>query len=596
MNSTIGSVIELNGPESRITIDGRPVATTQNIPTRNSQLVNDSNYVKPGTNIFPVGQDSIVISSEHSAQYIDISRGGVTIGDDKPGIYTGIATTYANGWATIQDQDGYGIINVGDHITIYSDIGNSYISISGENLATEQYVDEHSRPVPTNISYFENDVGYLTAHQSLENYATKVWVQQQGYLTAHQSLENYASKVWVQDQGYLTAHQSLAEYATKTYCDGKTAAEAVARDNADSELLARINSKPGYSDIPTRTSQLVNDSNFVSALPDMDEYYTKTESDARFQPAGNYLTSHQSLAEYPTRTELQDGYQVKGNYLTAHQPLTNYYTKDEADERFGAAIVKKLYAGNEQQYIDGNRLVWRNDGGVWQNTGTLALESEIPGKTSQLQNDSGYLTAVNWDDIQMKPDVVDETKLARLSANINGKLAGKLDLSAYDSSSIYSDERKIDVNGNVYAADTTPGYLTDWEFSDGNTYEIAAAIVAGETVLALVDTGSQYATDPYETLQDALDDLETALTLIFKNGADTITATRHYEGGSKVWNKIDEIAYASQIPEPPDAKIDELSAKTNQISSAISGGQWVQLSGLLDDDTPVVFEIFARGI
>lgn len=38
--------------------------------------------------------------------------------------------------------------------------------------------------VPTNVSAFYNDAGYLTSHQSLSGYATETWVTNQGYAEA----------------------------------------------------------------------------------------------------------------------------------------------------------------------------------------------------------------------------------------------------------------------------------------------------------------------------------------------------------------------------------------------------------------------------
>ena len=37
--------------------------------------------------------------------------------------------------------------------------------------------------VPTNVSAFQNDAGYLTQHQSLAGYATEQWVENKGYIT-----------------------------------------------------------------------------------------------------------------------------------------------------------------------------------------------------------------------------------------------------------------------------------------------------------------------------------------------------------------------------------------------------------------------------
>lgn len=51
-------------------------------------------------------------------------------------------------------------------------------------------------------------------------------------------------------------------------------------------------------DIPSKTSDLVNDSGFITQIPD--EYVTETELEAK-----GYLTQHQSLADYSTTTQVQ---------------------------------------------------------------------------------------------------------------------------------------------------------------------------------------------------------------------------------------------------------------------------------------------------
>ena len=89
-------------------------------------------------------------------------------------------------------------------------------------------------------------------------------------------------------------------------------------------------------EIPSKTSDLVNDSGFITSIPN--EYVTETELDAK-----GYLTEHQSLADYAKKSEIPDvsGFlteipseyvtetelEAKG-YLTEHQSLENYATKD----------------------------------------------------------------------------------------------------------------------------------------------------------------------------------------------------------------------------------------------------------------------------
>lgn len=100
------------------------------------------------------------------------------------------------------------------------------------DYATEDYVQD---AIPSNVSAFTNDAGYLTQHQSLTGYATEAWVGQQGYITSApvQSVNGQTGDVvlniptvptnvsaFTNDAGYLTQHQSLAAYATIDYVDG----------------------------------------------------------------------------------------------------------------------------------------------------------------------------------------------------------------------------------------------------------------------------------------------------------------------------------------------------------------------------------------
>ena len=84
-----------------------------------------------------------------------------------------------------------------------------------------------------------------------------------------------------------------------------------------------LNAKADIKDIPTKTSQLTNDSNFLTSIP----------------------------SEYITETELNN----KG-YLTEHQSLDNYATKEELNNK--------------------------------------ANINDIPTKLSELQNDNGYITTI----------------------------------------------------------------------------------------------------------------------------------------------------------------------------------------------------------
>lgn len=105
--------------------------------------------------------------------------------------------------------------------------------------------------VPTNVSAFQNDVGYLTSVPS-----------------------EYVTESELAAKGYLTQHQDLSAYAKKT------------------ELPT----------VPTDVSAFTNDKGYLTAVPA--EYVTETELSAK-----GYLTSVPS--EYVTETELTSkGYQT----------------------------------------------------------------------------------------------------------------------------------------------------------------------------------------------------------------------------------------------------------------------------------------------
>ena len=129
----------------------------------------------------------------------------------------------------------------------------------------------------------ESDAKYLTEHQSLANYATKEELS----LKANSSDIPTKTSQLVNDSGYLTEHQSLADYATK-------------------------------SEIPTLISQLTNDSGYITSIPS--EYVTETELESK-----GYLTEHQSLENYALKTEIPDisGLATKSEIPTATSQLTN---------------------------------------------------------------------------------------------------------------------------------------------------------------------------------------------------------------------------------------------------------------------------------
>lgn len=182
-----------------------------------------------------------------------------------------------------------------------------------------EYAKKSELPkVPTKVSAFTNDAGYLTQHIDISGKADKNHTHSQ-YLTEHQSLAAYAKKSEIPDVSdfitsipseYITESELNAKsYATKTYVDNAIDAIEFPEGTDLSEYAKK-------TEVPTKVSQLTNDKNYLTEIPS--EYVTDTELRAK-----NYLTEHQSLAAYATKTYVD-------NTIAENQPnLSKYALKTE---------------------------------------------------------------------------------------------------------------------------------------------------------------------------------------------------------------------------------------------------------------------------
>ena len=127
------------------------------------------------------------------------------------------ATTKASGFMSATDKTKLDGIATGAGVQVNSDWNSTtgFAKILNKptlaKVATSgKYTDLTGTPtiptVPTKVSAFQNDSGYLTSHQSLADYAKKT------------DIPTVPTKVsaFTNDSGYLTSHQSLANYALKT--------------------------------------------------------------------------------------------------------------------------------------------------------------------------------------------------------------------------------------------------------------------------------------------------------------------------------------------------------------------------------------------
>lgn len=256
----------------------------------------------------------------------------------------------------------------------------------------------------TKISELESEVDELKSEiPDLDEYYTKVEIDSKGFLTEHQDISGKADKSELptktsqltNDSGFLTEHQSLDDYA-------KTAEiEVTYQKKGDYALKSEIPSLDGYA-----TEQWVEDKGYLTEHQDLSDYALKTE----IPSIDNFATKDElglkaDLSDVPTKTsELEND----SNFLTEHQSLDGYAKIEYTDATYQ---VKGDYAiKSDIPVLDG-----------------YAKKSEIPTKTSELDNDSGFLT--EHQDISGKADKEHKHKIIDIDL-LQEQLDSKLDETA----------------------------------------------------------------------------------------------------------------------------------------------------------------------
>lgn len=198
--------------------------------------------------------------------------------------------------------------------------------------------------VPTKVSAFENDVPYLTEHQSLSGYATEQWVLNKHYISGV-DLSNYATKSEIpvvptnvsafnNDAGYLTEHQSLSGYATEQWVSSFTYDQAT----IDEKVAQGGTFDPTQYYNKTATNALLDEKLDVTAYTptDLSNYYNKQEVNNIVESAKTEVE-----AEIPTVPVSNTAFTNDAGYLTEHQSLSAYSTTNEVNELINQSVSGK---------------------------------------------------------------------------------------------------------------------------------------------------------------------------------------------------------------------------------------------------------------
>ena len=565
-------------------IQGKPYIP-ENIPTKTSELINDSGFltevawndIKSKPNLVDEEKLSEATSDRPTFSQVDAAIdekiANIPKSEDAKRLWNDTRTQYISGSREVfevqtipahytewQFSDGSShslrVVEKSDHTWCVQTIGSAYES-KLKFATEEEAVDFLSTALE--IEFNDDLVAtrqFIEEQQTLAKIADLATTSQ--IPTKTSQLEN--------DSGYLTSHQSLDGFATTEYVDKAISDEAAARQAAVDSINSELLSKASKDDIPTKTSDLTNDSGYLTEHQNLENYATK-----------QYVDEHVP-EEFPwDKISGKPDIVLKDQFNSANKHLQDQIDQINVDIE-GQVEVTKVYGQYKARYIDGDGNVFeKQEDGSYAQTGTLAKTSDlrtktselindsgfitgvtwddisqkptIPTKVSELQNDEGYLKEVAWDQIQNKPDFATDTQLEEFKSEVDAKLDAKLDISQYDNTAIANSSKKIDANGDVYTREYTPGYYTPWTYSDGNSYPDPLIYGDDATGWRLAIDQDTYRSQTYETQQQAQAALETALEIVFSRTDPVveITATREYVDSTETWTKVDELALKSDI-------------------------------------------------
>ncbi len=287
--------------------------------------------------------------------------------------------------------------------------------------------------------------------------------------------------------------------------NGGGIADSVEWDNVQNKpTFATIATSGSYNDlenkptIPTKVSELTNDSNYITNLEVDGKLATKVDVEVYNQDKANFASKNE-LENYLTIENAASTYQPKGEYLT--EIPSEYITETELNSSISGK-QDVLISGTNIKTINGNSLLGEgnieiqgggsgisdapNDGKkyVRQNqnwveetvidTSSFAKKSEIPTNVSQLTNDSGYLTSI-------PTEYITEEELTSKDYATNASLSAKLDVTTYnDDKANFATKSEIPDVSNLATKEELGNYLTTENAA--STYQVKGDYATNETV------------------------------------------------------------------------------------------------------------------
>ena len=245
--------------------------------------------------------------------------------------------------------------------------------------------------VPTNVSAFTNDSGYLVS-SDIAGKADKADTY------TKTEVDDIISQVEA-GQG-----SSLANYYTKTQIDSQQAAQdAAIALKANSASLATVATSGDYDDlsnkptiptVPTNVSAFTNDAGYLTQHQSLDNYYTKTETDNKIDDKIDAYVEDNLYTATETNTLFQQKINAQHKLSSDLVDDTNKTNKFVTAEEKAAWNAKSDFSGSYNDLTNKPHIPNDQVQADWGQTGTSEVDyiKNKPTNVSAFTNDAGYLT------------------------------------------------------------------------------------------------------------------------------------------------------------------------------------------------------------
>ena len=308
--------------------------------------------------------------------------------------------TTASGRASHAEGNSVEASGVSSHAEGMMTISSGRVShAEGRNtIASSDYQHVQGKyNVADTSNKYAHIVGNGTADNARSNAHTLDWngnAWYAGKITIGADNKELATQEYVDNNKFSGNYNDLTNKPTIPSIEGLATEEYVG--TAVTEIVAMI---------PTTTSKLTNDSGFITSIPS--EYITETELEAKgystFSGSYNDLTNKPTI---PTVTNDLTNI-LKSNYDTAythsqsaHAPSNAQKNSDITKAEIEAKLTGNITTHTHSQYLTSHQsladYVKSADLSTVATSGSyndLSNKPTIPSKTSQLTNDSGYITS-----------------------------------------------------------------------------------------------------------------------------------------------------------------------------------------------------------